>query len=128
MLEPFIQQLGKELQMEEFITSPEPGLYLLSFDDQILVNVTQSSQNYMIKGAIGACPKENTETFLVKTMEANLFGLGTRGSIIGLNDEGNVLTLSLELDYNSTYKDFRNKLEDFVNVLDFWRQEANKHY
>jgi hypothetical protein len=60
-------------------------------------------------------------------MEANLFGMGTRGAAIGLNKEENLLTLSLELDYNSSYKDFKEKLEDFVSILDYWRKEALKH-
>ncbi len=61
-------------------------------------------------------------------MEANLFGIGTRGAAIGLNEDGNVLTLSLELDYNSSYQEFKEKLEDFISVMDFWRKEALEHH
>jgi hypothetical protein len=57
-------------------------------------------------------------------LEANLFGRGTRNAIIGLTEDGKLLTLSAELDYNSTYKEFKEKLEDFVTILDYWRKEA----
>jgi hypothetical protein len=127
MLETLIQQLGQELQMEEFIVSAAPGTYNLSFDHDIKLDASQSAQGYLIKSIIGPCPKQNLEPFCVKVLEANLFGRGTRGAAIGLNAEGNLLTLSLELDYNSTYREFKEKLEDFVNALDFWREEALKH-
>lgn len=128
MLETLVQQLAKELDMDqEFIVPKEQGAFTLFFDNQIQVDISSFSQSYLFKGLIGKFPKNKGEDFLVKTMEANLFGRGTRGAIIGLNREENLLTLSLELDYNSPYKDFKDKLEDFVNVLDFWRQEALKY-
>jgi hypothetical protein len=126
MLDTLVQQLGKELEMEEFITSPEIGHYIASFNDNIQVEMSQSDKSYQLKALIGKLPEKNVDSFLKKTMEANLFGRGTRGAVIGLDAEGNLLTLSLELDYNSSYKDFKDKLEDFVNVLDFWRQETLK--
>ncbi|WP_068467252.1 type III secretion system chaperone [Candidatus Protochlamydia phocaeensis] len=127
MLDALVRQLGQELEMEDLIVSPEPGHYTVPFDENIEVDLIQSPQSYLFKGVIGACPKNNLEAFLLKAMEANLFGRGTRGAAIGLNGEGNLLTLSLELDYNSSYKDFREKMEDFISVLDFWRKEALKH-
>jgi hypothetical protein len=127
MLEKLIGQLGQELAMEDLITSPAARHYLLLFDDEIKVEAIELEKTYLLKGVIGECPKQNLEAFLLKTMEANLFGMGTRGAAIGLNEDGKVLTLSLELDYNSSYKDFKEKLEDFINVIDFWRQESLKH-
>lgn len=127
MLEKLIEQLSHELSMEDVITSTEDHRYLLPFDNHIEVQVLDLEKGYLIKGVIGACPQQNKESFLLKTMEANLFGRGTRGAVIGLNDEGKVLTLSLELDYNSSFQDFKEKLEDFISVIDYWRKEATKH-
>lgn len=127
MLETLIQQLGQELQMEEFIISTSPGNYQLSFENNITVDLSTLEQSYILKSTIGPCPKQNLEAFFTKALEANLFGRGTRGASIGLSPDGNLLTLSLELDYNSGYRDFKEKLEDFVNVIDFWREEALKH-
>ena len=125
MIDKLIQQLSQELEMEEMIVSQKPGHYILSFEKNIEVEVTQINHAYSFKGIIKTFPQENVEGFLIKVLEANLFGRGTRGAVIGLNPEGNMLTLSLELDYNSSYKDFKNKLEDFVNVINFWRQETD---
>lgn len=125
MIETMIQQLGRELEMEEVITSPEPGHYIVPFDEGLQIELTQSPLGYYVyRGVIGPYPKKNPEPFTQRLMEMNLFGKGTYGAAIGLNEEGNVLTLCLELDYNSSYKEFRNKLEDFLNVLEFWRKEV----
>lgn len=127
MLEKLINQLGQELAMDDLITSTEEHHYLLPFDNQINVEAIELEKGYLLKGVIGEHPQQNAESFLLKTMEANLFGIGTRGAVIGLNEEGKLLTLSLELDYNSSYKDFKEKLEDFISVIEFWRKEALKH-
>lgn len=127
MLEKLITQLSRELSMEDLITTTEDHHYILPFDHDIEVEAIELEKSHVLKGVIGACPQQNAEAFLLKTMEANLFGMGTRGAVIGLNEEGKLLTLSLELDYNSSFKDFKEKLEDFISVVDFWRNEALKH-
>ncbi|KIC71093.1 type III secretion system chaperone [Candidatus Protochlamydia amoebophila] len=127
MLDSFVHQLARELEMEDLIISPEPNYFTIPFADDIQVVVTQFHQSYLLKGNIGACPKNNLDQYFLKLMEANLFGRGTRGAGIGLNKEENLLTLSLELDYNISYKNFRERLEDFISILDFWRKEALKH-
>lgn len=124
MLESLVDQLGQELQMKELISTTKEGSYTLPFEENIEVQVVETPFNYLFKGIIGPCPSRNKEAFLAKTMEANLFGRGTRNAIIGLTEDGKLLTLSAELDYNSTYKEFKEKLEDFVTILDYWRKEA----
>jgi len=127
MLQKLITQLGIELSMEDLITTTEDHEYLLPFDNDIEIKAVALEKSHLLKGSIGPCPEQNKSAFLLKTMEANLFGMGTRGAVIGLNDEGKLLTLSMELDYNSSFKEFQEKLEDFVSVLDFWRKEASEH-
>jgi Tir chaperone protein (CesT) family len=127
MLEKLVTQLNRELSIENFISSSEDRHYLLHFDHNIEVEAVELERHILLKSIIGASPQQNTEAFLLKAMEANLFGIGTRDAIIGLKEEGKLLTLSLELDYNSSLKDFKEKLEDFINVVDFWREEALNH-
>lgn len=127
MLEKLIGQLSQELAMENSITSSEERRYRLPFENDIEVEAVELDNSYLLKGIIGERPQKNAESFLLKAMEANLFGMGTRGAAIGLNEDEKLLTLSLELDYNSSFKDFKEKLEDFISVIDFWRKEALKH-
>lgn len=127
MLEKLIGQLSQELAMEDLISLTEDHHYHLPFENDIEIEAVELEKGVLLKGVIGERPEQNADAFLLRTMEANLFGIGTRGAAIGLKEEGKVLTLSLELDYNSSYKDFKEKLEDFISVLDFWRKEALKH-
>jgi hypothetical protein len=126
MLEKLMSQLEQDLAMDN-LTSSEEGRTHLSFDNQINVEAIELEKKIILKGLIGEPPQQNQNAFLLKVMEANLFGIGTRSTVIGLNDEGKLLTLSMELDYNSSFKDFKEKLEDFISVIEFWRIEAQKH-
>jgi len=127
MLEKLMTQVGQELAMENQITTTEEDHYILTFDNDIEIQAVELDKTHLLKAVIGPCPQQNIEAFLLKVMEANLFGMGTRGAVIGLDEEGKLLTLSMEVDYNSVFKDFQEKLEDFISVLEFWRGEALKH-
>ncbi len=127
MLENLIHQLGQELSMGDLITSRENHHYMLPFDNEIDIEIYQVEKSYVLKGIIGTCPQKNLEAFLLTIMEANLFGVGTRGAAIGLNEDGNILTLSIEINSHTSFKDFKDCLEDFINVIDFWRKATSKH-
>lgn len=126
MIETFVRQLGQELEMNDIITEPDPGHFQLPFEDNMDVEITLSPQgHYYFKSTIAPIPQTNVESFFQKAMDANLYGRGTRGAVIGLNDTGEILILSMELDQITMYKDWRDKLQDFVTILNFWRDEAN---
>lgn len=127
MLDKMMSQLGREFNMEDVITQTEDQHYQVPFDNGIEIDAFEKNQSCLLNGIIGERPMQNAESFLLKVMEANLFGIGTRGAVIGLKEDGKQLTLSLEVDYNISYKDFKEKLEDFISVMDFWRNEALKH-
>lgn len=127
MLEKLLNELGDDLDMKDLIIPSEDKHFHLPFANNITVEVIELQKNYLLKGLIGSCPEHNKEAFLLKAMEANLFGIGTRGAVIGLSDDEKLLTLSRELEYNNSYKNFKEKLEDFVSVIDVWREEALNH-
>jgi hypothetical protein len=126
MLETLVQQLGRDLQMEKQIVNPEPGHFTLPFENDVRIEAFQKENYSLLKSQIENLPTKNSEAFVEKIMEANLYTHGTRGTLIGLNAEGDKLTLSMEISNNSSYKDFFEKLEDFITVLDYWRTEAKK--
>ena len=126
MLEKLITELGEEMSLEKPFVCTEDRHYSLNFDPDIEVTLSEVDKNILCKGIIGTIPQQNTEPFLLSIMEANLFGLGTRGAVIGLDSEGKLLTLSLSFDRDSPFAYFKEKLEDFVSVLDHWRQVSLK--
>jgi hypothetical protein len=123
MLEKFLKPLSQELGIKDYAPTDQ-NQYELAFI-QGNVTISQLEQKILLKGIIGECPKVDSESFILKIMEANLFGIGTRGAAIGLKENENLLTLSLALDYNSSYKEFKEKLEDFISVMTYWQTVAS---
>lgn len=122
-----IKQYASDLEIEGELEPDSPGIYTLALEDDINVKITVLPQGFSLFAAVIACPQSNKEQFLSQALLANLFGQGTRGSVLGTTDDGNLLTLSKLVEYNVDYKDFRETLEDFVIVIDFWREQARTH-
>lgn len=127
MLDRFIEQLSKELQFENSLEPVLPGVFILPLEDDVNVKLTTLQQGYSLEANIASFPQFNKEKFASQALLANLFGQGTRGAVIGLAEEGNMLTLSKVVDYNSDYKDFKENLEDFVTTIAFWKNETRIH-
>ena len=72
---------------------------------------------------IAICPNKRKEELFIYLMRANLLGQATGGCRIGLSQNEKVLTLSLGLPYELNYSVFKEKFEDFVNYLVYWREE-----
>lgn len=123
MIDRFMKELAQELELPEIAPSGR-NEYTLPFEDNLDVVITEMPQGFSLKSNICECPKENRENFLAHLMLGNLFGQGTHGAVIGLSEEGNLLTLFKVIEYSIDYKQFRDSLEDFINSVDFWKEEA----
>lgn len=126
MLADFIPQLTQELEMDS-LEPVGPGVYNLPLEDDINITITTLPVGFMLFGMIATLPTVNKENFFLRVLQANLFGQGTRGAVLALTEDGNVLTLSRTLEYNSNYREFKEALEDFVATVVFWREEARTH-
>lgn len=121
-----LEQLAEEFDMKESIANPDPGKYEISFKNEIKVNFFDDPDGIHLNAIIGDCPKEGVDGLLSKVLEANLFGESTNHGVIGLSRDGKMLTLSQDLDYNVAYSQFKEKIEDFLNVIELWRNELLK--
>lgn len=127
MLEAIIKQLTQEMELEGSLATQVSGVFAFPLEENLAVTITDRPPGFSLTCALTPLPKLNEEACLTRIMLGNLFGQGTKGAVLGLNSEGNVLTLSQTIDYNINYKDFRDVLEDFVNSVDFWREEVQKY-
>lgn len=129
MLDDFIKQLGQELEMQEFIRMKESQVYSLEFANETHIEISSFGfdKGLLFRADICPCPQSSPDVFFNKVMAANLFAKETEKSIIGLNPEGNLLTLSFELNYSKNYIEFRDALENFINIINVWRTEASQH-
>lgn len=90
-----------------------------------VVEMRELDPGISLTAPIGPLPKEKEDAFTY-CLRANLLGQGTGGARIGLSANERFLTLSLGLPYEMNYQAFREKLEDFINYLVYWREEVTK--
>lgn len=127
-IKQFCDQLSKDLGIEnDPIQEESPGIFSLPIEEDVAVKIQATPEGYSLNCILCECPKDNQDIFFAEIMNANLYGLNTRNHVLGLTDDGNRLTLSRAIDYNTDYKGFNDLLQDFCNIALFWREEAMKH-
>lgn len=127
MLDQLIKQFADEMELPQF-PFVTPGTYKIPLDEGVEINITSTpGEGILLTSTFAPCPKSNQEYFYMQLLLADLFGQGTRGGVLGINLEGTQLTLSQSVDYNIDYKGFKELLEDFINILDYWREEARSY-
>jgi hypothetical protein len=127
MLEQYLQQICQELSIEEQPKPNSDGVYVVPFDDLLKIRFKENQDNTIFfQSLCASLPKEKTEDFFVMVMKAHLFGKETGKSFFGIDGKEENLLISQLLPPRPGYDDFRNDLEDFLNQVDFWREEAMK--
>lgn len=126
MLEEFRSKLQKEMGLEEPFGAAGQENFSLLFDD-VKVNVSAAPPGFQISATLGSIPKNEPEIFLVKLLRGNLFFQATAGSILGLDDSGDKVTLQYHYPMQPAYSDFKAVFEDFLNDIDFWKKEMKEH-
>lgn len=127
MIETLLKTLAEELEMEEVPKKNKEGLYEVAIADTIVVFVSSLDPGLLFFGKLGPCPTKKREELFMFLMKANLLGQGTGGGTIGLDENENLLTLSFVLPYDINYKIFKESLEDFVNYLEYWKEELHRY-
>jgi len=124
-LKRYMDQLATEMEIRDSLESTTtPGTYLFPIDEHTEAEIREDSTGIHLFCAICPAPAQNMEDFLQHAMHANLFGQGTMGATLALDSSGKQLTLSQVIDYNIEYERFKEKLEDFLNAIEMWREEA----
>ncbi len=126
-----LQELLVELAANLNIAPPE----LSNKETLMQWNITRSHElqfgplehDFSLSCRIGEPPVRNKEDFYVLLMSANFLGQGTGGNILGMDKEEKYLTLSSIIPYDVEAKRFKEIVEDFVNFVDFWREELARH-
>jgi hypothetical protein len=127
LLEIFLKTLTEELELEEIPEKQSDKTCLLQLNSQLSLSLKELDPGVSFFGRIGPCPLIKREELFILLMKANFLGQGTGGSTIALDENENFLTLSFVLPYEINYKMFKDALEDFVNYLDYWKEELIRH-
>ena len=125
MLEKQLTLICQELNMVVPQLEPEKG-YTLVLNPTVSLSLRTLDPGFSLFSTIAPCPEKNREELFLFLMSANFLGQGTGGSRIGLNLDEKLLTLSWGFPYEMNYQDFRDRIEEFVNYLLYWRTEIGK--
>jgi hypothetical protein len=129
MLDFLFHELDKHLGIKAI--HDEKGLlapYLLKINDSLEVWVRElTPQGILFKSIVGTLIlNSDRESVFSHFMQANFLGQGTGGAVLSLDPDEKFLTLSLTIPYEGNYRIFRDKLEDFINYLEFWKSELKR--
>lgn len=123
-LEQIIENLSKEVGIKAIPQLDKKGSYQLHINKDTQISITETDQGIFFFVRIIPIPEmKSQEVVFIYLMKANLLGQGTGGSVIGIDTLEKHFTLSLSLTENLSYKIFKDYLEEFLNYLDFWKEE-----
>ncbi len=126
-LEKLIEMLVANLKLPALPQKDKNGYYQLKINPAITVSVKELDPGIFIHSQILPVPKEeNKEALFIHLMKANLLGQGTGGAAIGIDSSEKFFTLSQTLAFEVDYKTFHETLEDFLNYIDYWKEEVPK--
>lgn len=126
MFDEFKVKLQKDLELSEPLGGEGQESFSLLLDDTA-ITIKNAPPGFQISATLGPIPSDYQELFFAKLLRANLFFQATAGAILGLDESGSELTLQYLHPVKATYRDFSAALEDFMNVIDFWKQEMIEH-
>jgi hypothetical protein len=126
MLQNFVSQLCVELEIEPVPKMNEAKCIPFQLTDRIAIDIRDLEPGISLYAQICPCPKERLEELFVRLMRANYLGQETAQNRIGISSDEKLLTLSLGMPYEISYRVFRDVLENFANFVLYWREEIDK--
>mgnify|MGYP000036977301 CR=1 FL=1 len=120
MLEQWVAELNKEYQLVSIPPSKNKELFFLSIGEQ-KIHLKPLDLGLRIFAPILPLESQNLEELLTLLMKANFLGQGTGGGVLALTENESFLTLEYILPYEMSYKAFKEKIEEFLNFLEFWQ-------
>lgn len=125
----YTQQLVEELEIDEKIEANLQNIYNFAFSKSLNISIKTIDSAIYVESYLGLLPSQKTEDFLLYMMQANLLGQGTGSGYLGLKEDSQKIKIATFIDEESTYGQFRESIEEFVNWADLWIkkiQDANR--
>jgi hypothetical protein len=121
-----LTKLSEELKIDP-IKENKDKIYELPINSEILITIYDKNPYIFLRSNVSDMPETKKEDLLIYLMRANLLNQGTKGSKIGLSDNEKTLTLLFRIDYEVEYKQFKENIEEFINYLNFYKEEVIKY-
>lgn len=123
MLDELIHNLLKEIELDISPSKIDPSTYQVDLTPNLSIIIKKMDPGYYFQTAISEIPDYEAEMLFISLMEANLFGQGTGGGVLGISPEGKTFMFSKKILQDLNYQEFKEKLEEYVNYVEFWRIE-----
>jgi len=123
----YLKKLCEDLELDSNLGKSKEGNFLLPLGEALQLEIKPLDLGVFFYSPISPCPEVKQEDLFIHLMKANLFGQGTLGSVLGLKEEENLLTLSSVFPYDMEYRAFKEALEDFANVVEYWKGQIEDH-
>lgn len=124
---PLTEQLFQELEMgpvnDSVIVQKNPLTITLELDGDLVLSIKEGQLGPVLYALTLPTPKERQNALIERLMEANLFGIETRGAAIGMEMDGEMITLSLQMPKELDYNAFKEGIENFANIVSYWKEE-----
>lgn len=121
-----LEQFRVEMEIEDPIRPEAEGVWVMWMDADTPITISALEEGFAFQAEVCPLPKEaDMEAFMIYCLTGNLFGQGTAGAILGIDEKGEKLILSREFE-EPEYQVFHEGIEDFFNAIDFWRQETRE--
>jgi Tir chaperone protein (CesT) family len=121
MLDSLMKQLESELDMS--FSSNTTGKYRVPVNEDLTAEIFAQQEAIYFTCTFTKTPKQNEELLFERLLNASLFGHLTKEAVIGLN-ENQQLVITRAVENSVAYKEFKDTLEDFLNITEYWSTEA----
>ena len=123
-IEQLINNLTSKLKIPIVYRKDENGIHHLKIGVSPEIAIRKLDIGIFLSAPIFPIPKEeNKEALFIYLMKANLMGQGTGGATIGIDSSETFFTLTLTLPFEVDDTLFYERLEDYVNFIDYWKEE-----
>jgi hypothetical protein len=126
MLEENLTKLASDLELPPLAPKDKQSLYTLPLSEDLVISIREIGEGVAFFSNVAPLAFQKKEEAFTYLMKGNLLGQGTGDQALGLDPEEKNLTLSCIIPYDMDYGEFKERIEDFVNYLDYWREEVKK--
>ncbi len=120
-----LQELAQKFNFTAELEKDPQGFYRLEINEKTVLLLKENNFGLTCKSDITPIASDDNEDLLTLLMRANFTGQGTGGAILCLNPTGQKLLLQNHVFGDLNYKEFKEKIEEFVNYLNYWKTRVS---
>ena len=126
-IDHLIKNFCAHLQLKEVPQKDSNGFYEIQIGISPPIFVKDLTPGLFFRGYLSPIAKEKTyEALFIYLMKGNLMGQGTGRATLAIDLSEKFFILTQTLSYEADEKVFYETVENFINYVDFWRDEISE--